>query len=106
MCQRAGEVRRRRVSAGQAMASIPNSISAAPAHAAAVIENWLDAHPASARLADADHATEARMIVNFSITLGDEVMRLVSEDGGDFPFDPAVFRTVRERMRALSVPAW
>jgi len=70
-----------------------------------VIENWLDAHPASARLANADHATEARMIVNFSITLGDEVMRLVGEDGGDFPFDPAVFRTVRERMRALSVPA-
>lgn len=70
-----------------------------------VIENWLDAHPASARLVDADHATEARMIVNFSITLGDEVMRLVAEDGEDFPFDPAVFRTVRERMQALSAPA-
>ncbi|WP_417505268.1 hypothetical protein [Microbacterium sp.] len=49
-----------------------------------VIENWLDAHPASARLVDTDHATEARMIVNFSITLGDEVMRLVAEDGEDF----------------------
>ncbi|WP_431803216.1 TetR family transcriptional regulator [Microbacterium sp. bgisy203] len=70
-----------------------------------VIEAWLDAHPASARLVDADHATEARMIVNFSITLGDEVMRLVGEDGGDFPFEPAVFRTVRERMLALSAPA-
>ncbi len=45
------------------------------------------------------------MIVNFSVTLGDEVMRLVGEGGADFPFDPAVFRTVRERMQALSVPA-
>ncbi|MBN9213609.1 MAG: hypothetical protein ABS62_04005 [Microbacterium sp. SCN 70-200] len=70
-----------------------------------VIKRWLDKHPASARLVDADHATEARMIVNFSVTLGDEVMRLVGEDGGDFPFDPAVFRTVRERMQTLNAPA-
>lgn len=69
-----------------------------------VIADWLREHPESARLADADPETEARMTVGFSIALGDEVMRLVGDEGGELPFDVAHFRTVRERMARISLP--
>jgi len=70
-----------------------------------VIADWLREHPESARLPNADAQTEARMTVGFSIALGDEVMRLVRDTGGEFPFDVAHFRTVRERMARISLPS-
>ena len=70
----------------------------------AVIATWLDAHPEHARLADADHLTEARLTVAFSIMLGDEVQRFAREVDGVVHIDPETFRTARRRMAAISAP--
>lgn len=70
-----------------------------------VIAEWLDAHPAHARLADADHATEARLTVGLAIALGDEVQRHVREVDGEYPIDVEVFRSARRRIAAISMPA-
>ncbi|GAA3875739.1 hypothetical protein GCM10022381_18040 [Leifsonia kafniensis] len=67
-----------------------------------VIAAWLDTHPEHARLADADHATEARLTVGLSIALGDEALRHVREVDGEFPVDASVFQAARRRMAAIS----
>lgn len=70
----------------------------------AVVAAWLDRHPERARLADADHQTEARLTVAFSIMLGDEVQRFAREVDGVVQIDPETFRTARHRMAAISAP--
>jgi len=70
----------------------------------AVVAAWLDRHPEHARLADADHQTEARLTVAFSIMLGDEVQRFAREIDGVVQIDPEAFRTARQRMAAISAP--
>ncbi|MFT2817032.1 TetR family transcriptional regulator [Leifsonia sp. A12D58] len=70
----------------------------------AVIAAWLDEHPEFARLADTDHATEARLTVGLSIALGDEVARHAHEVDGEFPIDLETFHTARRRMAAISTP--
>lgn len=71
----------------------------------AVIAAWLDAHPEHARLSDADHTTEARLTVSFSIALGDEVQRDAREIDGEVVIDVEAFRTARRRMAAISAAA-
>jgi len=70
----------------------------------AVVADWLDRHPDRARLSDADHQTEARLTVAFSIMLGDEVQRFAREIDGVVQIDPETFRTARHRMAAISAP--
>ncbi|MCR2825589.1 TetR/AcrR family transcriptional regulator [Microbacterium sp. zg.Y909] len=70
----------------------------------AVVAAWLDRHPERARLTDADHQTEARLTVAFSIMLGDEVQRFAREVDGVVLIEPETFRTARRRMAAISTP--
>ncbi|MCR2799646.1 TetR/AcrR family transcriptional regulator [Microbacterium sp. zg-Y818] len=70
----------------------------------AVVAAWLDRHPERARLTDADHQTEARLTVAFSIMLGDEVQRFAREVDGVVLIEPETFRTARRRMAAISAP--
>jgi len=67
-----------------------------------VIRAWLDEHPDHARLADADHATEARLVVGQSIALGDEVQRHAREVDGRVVIAPDVFPTARRRMATIA----
>lgn len=70
-----------------------------------VIAAWLDAHPEHARLSDADHRTEARLTVAFSIALGDEVQRGAHEVDGVVHIDDDALRTARQRLAAISALA-
>lgn len=70
-----------------------------------MIRTWLDAHPDLARLANVDHATEARLTVGLSIAMGDEVLHHVREVNREFPTDLDAFQTARRRMAAISVPS-
>lgn len=68
----------------------------------AVIEAWLDEHPDHARLSDADHATEARLVVGQSIALGDEVQRHAREVDGHVVIAPDVLPAARRRMSTVA----
>lgn len=71
----------------------------------AVIAAWLDAHPEHARLAGADHETEARLTVSLSITLGDEALRHLREVDGEFPIDLQAYYTARRDLAAIGMSA-
>ncbi|HOA85826.1 MAG TPA: TetR family transcriptional regulator [Microbacteriaceae bacterium] len=66
-----------------------------------VIADWLDAHRERARLPEEDSATEARIIVAMSISLGDEAIREMHEVNGDVVIDLASYARARRRLAAV-----
>ncbi|WP_402843964.1 TetR/AcrR family transcriptional regulator [Microbacterium sp. GXS0129] len=70
-----------------------------------VLESWLHANPEHARVPSVDAAEEARLTVELSIALGDEVQRYARETDGEYVIEPAIFRRIRERMAAIVRPA-